>query len=130
MPIALLCIALLGVLLFGLGLAVSLTRGSMNTVIGHSPDPTDRLHKVVRAHGNCAEYAPLLAALMLAIAWQGAPAWTLWCMGLATTARYLQAAGMLLSPTLAMPHPLRFVGALLTYVTGLALSVGLVVAGL
>lgn len=129
MPIALFCIALLGILLFGLGLAVSLTRGSVNTVIGHSPDPADRLHKLVRAHGNCAEYAPLLAILMLAIAWQGAPAWTLWCMGIATAARYLHAAGMILSPTLAKPHPLRFAGSLLTYVVGIALSVGLLLAG-
>jgi hypothetical protein len=124
--VALACIALLGLLLFGLGLAVSLKRGSSNVVIGHPSDPADPLHKLVRAHGNTAEYAPLLAVLMLALALgEPPPVWAVWCMGLATASRYLLAAGMLLSPTLAKPHPLRFVGALGTYLTGLALSVAL-----
>ena len=127
MHVAIPCIALLGLLLFGLGLAVSLKRGNVNTIIGHSNDPADPLYKLVRAHGNTAEYAPLLAVLMLALASTEPPAWALWCMGIATAARYLFAAGMLLSPTLAKPHPLRFVGALGTYLMGVAMSVGLLV---
>jgi uncharacterized protein len=39
--------------------------------------------------------------------------------------RYLHAAGMLLSPSLDRPQPLRFVGALGTYVAGLLLVVAL-----
>jgi hypothetical protein len=35
--------------------------------------------------------------------------------------RYLHALGMILSPTLAKGHPLRFAGALGTYVVGLVL---------
>ena len=127
MPIALTCIALLGVLLFGLGFAVSMKRGNANTLIGYAPDPADALHKLVRAHGNTAEYAPLLAVLMLAVAMNEPAAWTGWCMGIATAARYLLVIGMLASPTLAKPHPLRFVGAATTYVTGIALSVALVI---
>ncbi len=123
MFVALVCIALLGVLLFGLGLAVSMTRGNTNTIVGHSADPADRLHKLVRAHGNTAEYAAFLALLMLVVALRDPAPWTLWAMGLATAGRYLLVAGVLLSPTLAKPHPLRFAGALTTYVTGLALSV-------
>jgi uncharacterized membrane protein YecN with MAPEG domain len=92
--VALPCIALLGLLLFGLGLAVSLKRGSVNTIIGHSTDPADPLYKLVRAHGNTAEYAPMLALLMLALALSEPPAWTLWCMGIATGARYALAAGI------------------------------------
>jgi hypothetical protein len=46
-------------------------------------------------------------------------------MGLVTAGRYLFAAGMLLSPTLARPHPLRASGAMLTYLGGLALCVAL-----
>ena len=53
--------------------------------------------------------------------------WTLWCMGLATAARYVFVIGMIASPTLAKPHPLRFVGALGTYVMGMVLSVALVI---
>lgn len=125
MHVALVCVALLGLLLFGLGNAVSMTRRNTNTVIGNSADPTDRLHKLVRAHGNTAEYAPFFAVLMLALA-QGEPAaWVLWCMGLATAARYLIAIGLLVGPSLAKPHPLRFVGAVVTYLTGIALSVAL-----
>lgn len=127
MPVALTCIALLGFLLFGLGNAVSFKRSNTNTVIGHSPDPADPLHKLVRAHGNTAEYAPLLAVLMLAVGMSEPAAWTLWCMGLATAARYLIVIGLLASPTLAKPHPLRFVGAVTTYLTGIALSVALLI---
>jgi uncharacterized membrane protein YecN with MAPEG domain len=123
--VALPCIALLGLLLFGLGLAVSLKRGGSQTIIGHSADPADPLHKLVRAHGNTAEFAPLLAVLMLALA-LGQPApWVLWCMGIATASRYLIALGLIASPTLAKPHPLRFVGAVGTYLTGFALSAAL-----
>lgn len=125
MTTALVCSALLGILLFGLGLAVSATRGATNTVIGHPADPTDRLHKVVRAHGNTAEYAPMLAVLMLAAGARSPSTWVLWTMGLATASRYLLAVGILTCPTLARPHPLRFTGALGTYLTGLALCAAL-----
>jgi hypothetical protein len=43
----------------------------------------------------------------------------------ATACRYLHAAGMILPATLAAPNPMRFVGALGTYVTGIALTVAL-----
>ncbi len=128
MTVAVVCIALLGLLLFGLGFAVSLRRGSTNTVIGHSIDPADLLHKLVRAHGNTAEYAPFLAILMLVAALREPAAWVLGCMGLAVLGRYSIAAGIILSPSLAKPHPLRFAGALLTYLTGLALSVAVLLS--
>ena len=66
MVLALVCVALLGILLFGLGFAMSLTRGRTGTASGSSGDPTDTLH-------------------------------------------------------LEKPHPLRFLGALGTYLFGLAL---------
>ena len=49
---------LLALLLFGLGLRVSLLSGSTKTVHGYTPDPRDPLYKMVRAHGNATEYAP------------------------------------------------------------------------
>jgi uncharacterized protein len=125
MTAALVCTALLGVLVFGLGLGVSALRGSTSTTIGHQLDPGDRLHKMVRAHGNATEYAPMLAILMLAIAARGPTRWMVWTFVAATLSRYLHAAGMVLSPSLDRPQPLRFVGALGTYVAGLALVVAL-----
>ena len=125
MTAALVCTALLGLLVFGLGLGVSTLRGSTSTNIGHKLDPGDPLHKMVRAHGNATEYAPMLAILMLAIAGRGATPWMVWTFAAATLSRYLHAAGMVLSSSLDRPQPLRFVGALGTYVTGLLLVVAL-----
>ncbi|HJY83528.1 MAG TPA: MAPEG family protein, partial [Candidatus Binatia bacterium] len=67
MTTAIVCTALLGLLVFGLGLSVSLTRGQTGTNFGYSPDPTDRMYKMVRAHGNATEYVPMLAVLMLLV---------------------------------------------------------------
>jgi len=121
MTTAVACIGLLGLLLFGLGFAVSTKRGRVSQISGCPPDPADPLHKLIRAHGNTAEYAPMLAVLML-VAGAGDPStWVLWCMGLATLARYLIAAGLISSSSLDNANPLRFVGALGTYVFGLAL---------
>ena len=125
MTVALVCTAFLGLLVFGLGLGVSTLRGSTSTNIGHKLDPGDPLHKMVRAHGNATEYAPMLAILMLAIAGRGATPWMVWTFAAATLSRYLHAAGMVLSSSLDRPQPLRFVGALGTYVTGLLLVVAL-----
>ncbi len=126
MTVAVICIALLGALVFGLGFAVSLTRGRVDTVSGYSPDPTDSLYKIVRAHGNTAEYAAMLAIVILAVGLREPPTWALWCMGLVTLSRYMIAAGLILSPTLDRPYPLRAVGALGTYLFGLALCGALV----
>jgi uncharacterized membrane protein YecN with MAPEG domain len=124
---AVVCSALLGVLVFGLGFAVSLTRGQTQTVGGHSSDPTDRLHKLVRAHGNTCEYAPMLAVLMLLVGMGNPATWVLWVMGLAVASRYSLVAGILIAKSLEQAHPLRFAGALGTYVTGLVLCVRVVV---
>ena len=123
MTTAIVCIALLGLLVFGLGFAVSMTRGSSGKAIGFDPDPTDRLHKLVRAHGNSCEYAPLLGVLMLLIGSRDPSTWALGTMWVATASRYLLAIGLVVSPTLEKPHPLRFVGAIGTYLAGAALCV-------
>lgn len=125
MTTALICIALLALLVFALGLAVSLTRGATKRNIGHSDDPADWLHKLCRAHGNATEYGPILALLMLVLAMREPAAWVLWTMIVVTAARYVHAAGMLMGPTLARLQPLRFVGALVTYVGGAALAIAL-----
>ena len=128
MTTAIACIALLGVLLFGLGFAVSGKRGNTKTLTGTSNDPTDPLHKLIRAHANTAEYAPMLAILMLALASMSPAFWILCCMGTATASRYLIVAGLILPPTMNEAHPLRFVGALGTYLSGFGLCVGLLLS--
>ena len=121
MTTAIICTALLGLLVFGLGFAVSMTRSRTETNSGYDPDPSDPLYKMVRAHGNTIEYAPMLAVLMLFLGTHEPATWVVWTMIVATACRYLLAAGVILSPTLDKPHPLRFVGALGTYVAGFAL---------
>jgi uncharacterized membrane protein YecN with MAPEG domain len=128
MNTALVCIGLLGLLVFGLGFAVSMMRGRTNTVVGFSDDPSDPLHKLVRAHGNTAEYAAMLAILIFVVGSRSPATWALWCMGIATASRYLIAAGLILSPTLDNPHPLRFVGAIGTYLSGFALCAALLLS--
>ena len=127
MRVAVFCAGLLGLLVFGLGLAVSMVRGSSRINFGYTPDPTDRLYKLVRAHGNAAEYAPMLGVLMLFIGARNPGTWLVWIFVAATVSRYLHALGMILSKSLDRPDPLRFVGALGTYVTGIALAIALLV---
>jgi len=124
MNVAIVCIGLLGLLLFGLGFAVSGLRGRTETLHSFNPDPTDPLYKMVRAHGNTAEYAPMLAVLIFVAASASPATWVLWVMGIVTFARYLIVVGLLSSATLGAVNPLRFLGAFLTYVGGLALCVG------
>lgn len=122
MKIAFTCIALLGLLVFGLGLAVSVTRARLRRNFGAPEDPTGTLYKLVRAHANAAEYAPMLAVLILLASRLSEP-WALWMMGIVTAARYLHAAGMMLAPSLDRVYWPRAFGAFVTYAGGLALCV-------
>ena len=90
-----------------------------------SGDPADLLHKMVRAHGNASEYVAMLAVLIMVVGMREPSAWANWSMIGATVSRYLHAVGMIVSPTLDKPQPLRFAGALGTYVFGMALCVAL-----
>lgn len=123
MTTAVVCTSLLGLLLFVMGSYVSMMRGKTETVGGVNQDPADPLYKAVRAHGNTAEYAPMAALLILYLGTQGPAIWVLWVMGIVTACRYSIAIGILMSPTLDKPHPLRFIGALGTYIGGVALVV-------
>ena len=129
MTTAIICTALLGLLVFGLGFGVSLTRGNTGTNFGYTPDPTDRMYKMVRAHGNATEYAPMLAVLILLVGARDPATWMLWVMGIITASRYLHATGIIFSPTLEKPHPLRFVGAVTTYLGGVILCVAALFVG-
>ena len=118
MNVPLLCIGLLGLLVVGLGFLISLRRGSSEVLIGTPDEPSHPLHKLVRAHGNATEYCAMLAVLIYVLGARDPGAITLAIMVGAVAARYLHAAGMLLSPTLAQVQPLRLLGALGTYVFG------------
>ncbi|MAZ87026.1 MAG: hypothetical protein CL693_05240 [Cellvibrionaceae bacterium] len=116
-----LCIFLLILLCFILAIAVTIARGRLNILAGAPEDPDSSFYQLVRAHGNQIEFVPLLALLMYMLAQSPQPVWVLWCMVLVTGCRYLLAVGMIVPKTLAQPNPLRFIGAVGTYVLGLAL---------
>jgi hypothetical protein len=117
------CAGVLGLLVILLGLGVSITRGSTNTTIGFNPDPTDRLYKMVRAHGNATEYNPTLALLILYLGTRQPATWLEWVFVAAAVSRVLHAAGMIMSPSLAKPQPLRAAGAVGTYLVGIILGI-------
>jgi uncharacterized membrane protein YecN with MAPEG domain len=123
MTTAIACSAILGLLLVGLGLAVSLTRNATGTSYGCKDDPADRLYKLVRAHGNAAEWHAMLAVLMVIVGMRQPTAWMEWSMIGATLSRILITLGIAGGATLATPHPLRFIGALGTYIFGLLLVI-------
>ena len=123
--IALICTAILGLLLFGLGFAVSGTRFRERTMSGHHSQPDHLLTKLVRAHGNTAEYVPFLALLFLYLGSHNPSSWQVLCMIGATVCRLLVVVGLLVWPTMSKPNPARFVGALGTYAFGAALCVAL-----
>ncbi len=122
MATAVICIGLLGLLLFVLGFAVSLARANSRVLIGSSDDPALLVNKLIRAHGNTAEYAPMLAILMLYLGTTTPPLWVVWTMIVATASRYVLVAG-LLTGAMDKANPLRFLGALGTYIAGAALAI-------
>ncbi|MGV6808105.1 MAG: MAPEG family protein [bacterium] len=122
MPTYLICIALLGFLCFALGFNVSLARARTNSIFEGVIDPENSLYKARRAHSNTIEYAPILAILIYVLGQSAQPGWVIWTMIIATFSRYLIVAGLLLPRTMAKPNPMRFLGALGTYVAGFLLS--------
>ena len=131
MTVAVICTAILGLLVFGLGFRVSIVRGQEEVLSGTPDDPANSLMKTVRAHGNTIEYAPMLAVLFLYLGSQSPSSWVVWTIIGVTAARVSMVIGLLASSTLDKPHPLRLIGAIGTYVGGAALSVAaiLTVAG-
>jgi uncharacterized membrane protein YecN with MAPEG domain len=123
------CIALMGVMLFLLGANVTRHRAIRGDTGNQMPsDPADRMFIAQRAHGNASEYVPTLAVLIVVCATL-TDGWWLDALAIgAALSRGLHALGMLTSKTLASHGPLRDSGALGTYLTGIALGVTAVVA--
>ncbi len=128
MNIPYLCVALLALLVIVGGFKVSMGRAKHRVVQGYPDDPSHALHKAVRAHGNTVEYAPVIALLIYVLGTLNPPVWILVCMLLVTLARFLIYFGLLRSTTLAKPNPVRFIGALSTYVFGTVLALYLLYA--
>jgi uncharacterized membrane protein YecN with MAPEG domain len=122
--IPIVCIALMGVLLFLLGANVTRHRVIRGATGNQQPsDPADRMYIAQRAHGNASEYVPTLAVLIVVCAYL-TDGWWLNALAIAAlAARSLHAYGMLTAKTLAAHGPIRDVGALGTYATGVALGV-------
>jgi uncharacterized membrane protein YecN with MAPEG domain len=117
-------IALMGILLFGLGANVTRHRAMRGATGNQQPtDPADRMFIAQRAHGNASEYIPTLAVLIVVCATL-TDGWWLDVLAVAALAsRAVHALGMLTSKTLAAHGPLRDAGAVGTYLTGIALGV-------
>ncbi len=127
MTIALVCTAVLGCLLFGLGLVISLRRFFTRDFYFGAGGPTSFTTKLPRAHGNTAEFAPFLALLFLTVAFMGGPAWTEALMVGATVSRLLVVIGFLTGATLERMSLPKAFGAVGTYGFGLGLVAALFV---
>lgn len=127
--IVIVCIALMGILVFALGANVTRLRAIRGSGGQQMPtDPADRLLIAQRAHGNATEYVPSLIILLLVCSTL-VGGWWLDALAIAATlARYVHAVGMLRSSTLAAHGPLRDSGAMLTYLTGLLLGATVLVS--
>ncbi len=126
MAIALLSVGLLGLLVFLLGANVSRERRSV-AVTQHEAEanPKSGLRKAIRAHGNCIEYAPMLALMILAIGLAIPMLLSWWIAALmlaAVASRYVHAAGILTGGSIYQANTLKRLGAAGTYITGIVLS--------
>jgi uncharacterized membrane protein YecN with MAPEG domain len=125
--ITVVCIALMGILLFVLGANVSRQRAIRGAGNQLPIDPSDRLLIAIRAHGNAAEYIPTLIVLLLVCsALSGS--WVVDVLAIAAVVvRTVHAVGMLTATSLAAYGPFRAIGAMGTYLVGVALGVTAIV---
>jgi len=123
--ITIICIALMGILLFLLGANVTRHRAITGKAGGNQlpTDPAAPLLIAVRAHGNAAEYIPTMIVLLLVCSALSDSWWVDVLAVAALVVRTVHAAGMLTSKTLASYGPLRSVGATGTYVVGITLGI-------
>jgi uncharacterized membrane protein YecN with MAPEG domain len=132
--LAAISVALLAIQVAVLGFWVSILRGRVRAIYhGEAMDPASPLAKAVRAHGNAAEYAGILAGLFIAISLLPATASAVWppyLMLAITAARCLGSVGFLTSQTLTNIHPLKALSALVTYAGMLVLALHLLLAAM
>jgi uncharacterized membrane protein YecN with MAPEG domain len=122
---AIICTAILAAMLFLLGFNVSRMRGVTANAGGSQfpSDPSSRLLIAIRAHGNAAEYIPVLIVLFLLVGARSPAAVAIPLIIGATAARIAHAFGMLAAPSLAVTTKARLAGAAGTYFLGVGLAV-------
>jgi len=114
------CIFLLAFLLIGLGFYVSFQRDRCKQAAGGGNDFASPLMKAVRAHGNSAEFIPLIIILLYLLREQTGLLLTIAAIGV-TACRYLLVVGLLSSPSLEKVTKPRMIGGLGTYLFSFAL---------
>jgi uncharacterized membrane protein YecN with MAPEG domain len=122
---AIICTAILTATVFLLGINVSRVRGATAKAGGSQTptDPASPLLIAIRAHGNATEYVPALVVLFLLVGLRAPAAVAVPLIIGATIARLLHAYGMLTGGSTAKQSPGRVIGAVGTYVFGVALAV-------
>lgn len=85
------------------------------------------MFRIRTAFSNCAEWHPVLMALLLVLPMGGSPKWAIWLNPLAVAGRYLLVCGLVTAP-IVKPNALRFSGAAITVICCLVM-IGLVLAG-
>ena len=130
MQIPVLCTSILALLFFLLGFLISTLRGRTGIIYyGDSlDDPTSLLTKAVRALANTAEFAPILAVLFLYLGTTNPAGWVYWAIVIATISRVLMVVGFLVAGTLRKISPFKAVGAVGTYLSGIALCIAMVIS--
>lgn len=111
-------------LLLGLAVLTAQTRQRRRVVLGDGGDEV--MQRVIRAHGNAAEYIPagIAGLILLSIMAPATPAWLIHAAGLSLTAgRIIHAAGMLTGPLNAG----RVIGILLSLASYALIGGGLIV---
>ena len=120
MNILVLCSGLLALLYAALSVNVSVTRQRKQK---DSSITEAQLTKAIRAHGNASEYIPLFIASFLFLGTSGSsPALAIIAVS-ATVSRVAHAAGMFRIANVSERHPLRYYGAIGTYVCLFAVAV-------
>ncbi len=122
-PVTAACAALSGLLILVLALRVSLLRNRHRIALGDGGNP--ELMRAIRAHANTIEFVPIFVILALCYELQaGASAALTTLVGVFLLARLSFAIGLSLAPI----HPLRRIGAGLSYLCLLLLSLLLLAA--
>lgn len=127
MKIAVLSVALLAGLQLFLGLNISRLRRKHRCSVGHPDDVDHPLTQACTAFRNCAEWHPMLMALILVLPMGAAPAWSVWLPAGVVLARCTLVTSLLTLP-LSRPNNLRVLGASLNYLLAGALVVMAVLA--
>lgn len=122
--VTIVCIALMGILLFLLCANVTRLRAMRGSTGNQAPtDPADRLLIAIRAHGNAAEYIPTMIVLLLVCSLLSDSVWVDILAVAAVASRTTHAVGMLTAKILAAHGPLRDIGAMGTYLVGVTLGI-------